>query len=120
MLETRGAVVLDDFVADLSWAPDSGRLAVAGGEGKVFLVTRPGGSSTGTASRALQAREVGEHPVARRLHVGEQLLHQLVVMVGELFQHGEARLFWVFRRYPEITLDTPLLYFKTQNTGTVH
>ena len=61
MLETRGAVVLDDFVADLSWAPDGGRLAVAGGEGKVFLVTRPVGSSTGAASRALQAREVGEH-----------------------------------------------------------
>jgi WD40 repeat protein len=63
MLETRGAVVLDDFVADLSWAPDGGRLAVAGGEGKVFLVTRPDGSSTGTASRALQAREVGGHPL---------------------------------------------------------
>ncbi len=36
--------------------------------------------------------EVGEHLVARRLHVGEQLLHQLVVVVGQLLQHLEARL----------------------------
>ena len=37
------------------------------------------------------AREVVEHLVARRLDVLEQLLHQLVVMVGERLQHGEAR-----------------------------
>ena len=36
--------------------------------------------------------EVGEHLVARRLHVGEQLLHQLVVVVGQLLEHLEARL----------------------------
>ena len=39
MLETCGAVVLDDFVADRFRLSDSGRLALAGGEGKVFLVT---------------------------------------------------------------------------------
>ena len=36
------------------------------------------------------AREIAEHPVARRFHVGEQLLHQFVVVIGELFQHREA------------------------------
>ena len=29
------------------------------------------------------ARQIGEHPIARRLHVVEQLLHQLVVIIGE-------------------------------------
>jgi hypothetical protein len=37
MLETCGVVVLDDFVADRFRLSDSGRLALAGGEGKVFL-----------------------------------------------------------------------------------
>ena len=59
MFETRGAVVLDDFVADISWSPDSTRLAVAGGEGKVFLVERVAGAT----ARALQARTVSEHPL---------------------------------------------------------
>ena len=36
--------------------------------------------------------QIIEHLVARRLHVGEQLLHQLVVIVGELLQHVEAGL----------------------------
>ena len=36
------------------------------------------------------AGEIVEHRVARRLDVFEQLLHQRVVMVGELFQHREA------------------------------
>ena len=35
--------------------------------------------------------EIVEHLVARRRHVLEQLLHQLVVIIGELLQHGEAR-----------------------------
>ena len=49
-------------------------------------------SSTGTIKPFLQLLdEVGEDLVARRLHVGEQLLHQLVVVVGELLQHLEAR-----------------------------
>ena len=37
------------------------------------------------------AGEIVEHRVARRLDVFEQLLHQRVVMVGELLQHREAR-----------------------------
>ena len=37
------------------------------------------------------AGEIVEHRVARRLDVLEQLLHQRVVMVGEFFQHREAR-----------------------------
>ena len=36
--------------------------------------------------------KVVEHLVARRRHVLKQLLHQLVVIVGELLQHGEPRL----------------------------
>ncbi len=35
--------------------------------------------------------EIVEHLVARRLDVLEQLLHQLVVVVGQRLQHGEAR-----------------------------
>ena len=37
------------------------------------------------------AGEIVEHLVARRLDVFEQLLHQLVVVIGERLQHGEAR-----------------------------
>ena len=37
-------------------------------------------------------REIVEHKVARRLDVGQKLLHQLVVIVREALQHGEARL----------------------------
>ena len=36
-------------------------------------------------------RQIVEHFVARRLDVFEQLLHQLVVVIGERFQHREAR-----------------------------
>ena len=36
--------------------------------------------------------EIVEHLIARRRDVLEQLLHQRVVVVGELLQHGEARL----------------------------
>ena len=42
--------------------------------------------------------EIVEHLVARRRDVLEQLLHQLVVMVGERLQHGEARLFLAVER----------------------
>ena len=37
------------------------------------------------------AGEIVEHRVARRLDVFQQLLHQHVVVIGELFQHREAR-----------------------------
>jgi hypothetical protein len=37
------------------------------------------------------AGEIVEHGIARRLDILQQLLHQRVVMVGELFQHREAR-----------------------------
>ncbi len=37
------------------------------------------------------AGEIVEHLVARRLDVFEQLLHQLVVVIGQGLQHGEAR-----------------------------
>ena len=36
-------------------------------------------------------RQIVEHLVLRRLDVAEQLLHQLVVVIGQRLQHGEAR-----------------------------
>ena len=41
--------------------------------------------------------EIVEHLVARRRDVVEQLLHQLVVVVGERLQHGEARVLLAVR-----------------------
>ena len=38
------------------------------------------------------AREIVEHEVPRRVHVADELLHQRVVVVGELFEHRVARL----------------------------
>ena len=58
MLETRGAVVLDDFVADLSWAPDGGRLAVAGGEGKVVDDCEDGCACVGAVAEDLHDVEL--------------------------------------------------------------
>jgi WD40 repeat protein len=43
-LEPRASATLDDFVLDCAWSPDSRRLAVAGGEGKVALGAPAGGS----------------------------------------------------------------------------
>jgi hypothetical protein len=42
-------------------------------------------------SLAQLAREIVEHGIARRLDVLEQLFHQRIVVIGELFQHREAR-----------------------------
>ena len=36
--------------------------------------------------------QIVEHLVARRLNILEQLLHQLVVVIGQRLQHGEARI----------------------------
>jgi WD40 repeat protein len=52
-LEPRASVMLEDYVLGLAWAPDGGALAVAGGEGKVALVTVDAGK--------LQLQPVGEH-----------------------------------------------------------
>ena len=35
--------------------------------------------------------EIGEHQVASRIGIRKQLLHQLVIEVGQLFEHTEAR-----------------------------
>lgn len=51
LLDLHGKVKLDDYVVDLAWSSDGERLAVAGGEGKVFLVE----------TRSLRATQVGEH-----------------------------------------------------------
>lgn len=53
ILEPRGSVLLDDYVVDISWSPDAAKLAVAGGEGKVFLAVR--------GDSAIDAREIGNH-----------------------------------------------------------
>ncbi len=42
-------------------------------------------------------RQIVENLVARRLDVFEQLLHQLVIVIGEPLQHGEARVFLTAR-----------------------
>ena len=58
-LEPRAAVSFDDYVADCAWSPDGTRLAVAGGEGKVGLLS------------------VGETVALQ--HAGEHLLGTLAV-----------------------------------------
>ena len=53
ILEQRASVTLDDYVVDVAWSADGCKLAVAGGEGKVFLL--------GYETQSLSAREVGQH-----------------------------------------------------------
>ena len=55
ILEPRASTTLDDYVTDLAWSRDGARLAIAGGEGRVFLASHDAGAAT------LAAREVGEH-----------------------------------------------------------
>jgi len=55
ILEPRATATLDDYVTDLAWSGDGTRLAIAGGEGRVFLARHDAGSS------ALAVRELGEH-----------------------------------------------------------
>lgn len=53
ILDPLHSIKVDDFVAGLAWSPDAGRIAVAGGEGKVFLLNNE--------AAKLQVNEVGEH-----------------------------------------------------------
>jgi WD40 repeat protein len=53
ILEPRAAVTLDDYVVDCAWSADGTQLAVAGGEGQLFLA-RFGGD-------VLEARKLGDH-----------------------------------------------------------
>lgn len=53
ILDPLHGVKVDDFVVGLAWSPDSQSLAVAGGEGKVFLLQQ--------SADGLQAKEIGEH-----------------------------------------------------------
>ena len=52
-LEPRASVPFDDYVVDCAWSPDASQLAVAGGEGKVALVS--------AGPDALQLKVVGQH-----------------------------------------------------------
>lgn len=52
-LEARASATLDDYVVDLAWSSQGDRLAVAGGEGRVFLAER--------SAATLSIRQVGEH-----------------------------------------------------------
>jgi WD40 repeat protein len=52
-LEERARVALDDYVRDLAWSPDGSALAIAGGEGGVFIVQR--------SAEALHSRVLGSH-----------------------------------------------------------
>jgi len=47
--------------------------------------------STGQMTRRAALWRDVEHLVARRRNVFEQLLHQFVVVIGQRFEHGEAR-----------------------------
>src|SRR4051794_16000633 len=38
-LEPRGSLSFDDYIVDCAWSPDATRLALAGGEGRIALVT---------------------------------------------------------------------------------
>ena len=51
-LEPRGSLAFDDYVTDCAWSPDGTRLAVAGGEGKVGLVS---------AGDSFALQQIGEH-----------------------------------------------------------
>ncbi len=53
ILDERAELELDDYVAGITWAADSSRFAVAGGEGKVFAGRY--------AAAAFNANSVGEH-----------------------------------------------------------
>src|SRR5215218_1646145 len=37
------------------------------------------------------ARQIRENAILRRLDIGKELLHEFVVIIGELLEHGEAR-----------------------------
>lgn len=52
-LEPRASLAFDDYVAECAWSPDGDSLALAGGEGKVALVTGVSGTPG--------LRVVGEH-----------------------------------------------------------
>ncbi len=49
----------------------------------------------GDQALAELARQIGKDPVARRLHIVEKLLQELVIIVGEALEHGKARLLLV-------------------------
>lgn len=53
MLEPRASAALDDYVLDLAWSPDSRKLAIAGGEGRIMLVE--------FEQQRLAVRKIGEH-----------------------------------------------------------
>jgi WD40 repeat protein len=53
ILERRAVATLDDYVRDIAWSPDGNSLAVAGGDGGIYLARRDG--------TALQVSRIGEH-----------------------------------------------------------
>lgn len=58
VLELRGRLRLDDYIVDLAWSGDARQLAVAGGEGKVFLARF---DADLRARESLTAAEIGQH-----------------------------------------------------------
>ena len=57
-LTKRASVALDNYVVDCVWSSDSAAVAIAGGEGAVFLVT--------DACANPEVRTLGTHARARR------------------------------------------------------
>ncbi|MGH8285315.1 MAG: WD40 repeat domain-containing protein [Steroidobacteraceae bacterium] len=53
ILDPRASVSLDDYIVDFAWSPDGRSIAVAGGEGRIFIVER--------TLQSLAARVIGEH-----------------------------------------------------------
>lgn len=81
LLEPAGSIKLDDYIVDIAWSDDAQQLAVAGGEGKVFTLSRTAGT--------IAARELGEHGLGT-LAVAWQPKTNRFVSSG---QDGELRLY---------------------------
>lgn len=52
-LDPRASALIDDYVVDFAWSPDGRQIAIAGGEGRVFLASLADGT--------LKTVQVGEH-----------------------------------------------------------
>ena len=81
LLNLRAKATLDDYVVDLAWSPSGDRLAVAGGEGRIFAAS--------LTDNELAARQIGEH-VLGALAVAWQPHGETFVSSG---QDGTVHLF---------------------------
>ena len=96
-------VALGGHAEALDGVGDGGRLVTQRLEQAQHAVGAGGRSDQHRADDAVAQLlgEIVEYLVARRRNVLEQLLHQLVVVVGQLFQHAEARFALAFEMLVE-------------------